>query len=742
MVNMKKIRLLFILSGVVSSTFVCAGCAPEDPKLTALSVSTYPLKTTYEVGDMFDKTGMVVTGTYSNGSTREVNNYTYVPDGALELSDNMVVISSQEILTVLPITVLPKQKEAALTGIEISTMPTKLEYVVGETFDPTGMVIVAKYTDGSQNIINNYSYSPTGKLSVSDNKVVVSYMGKTVDVSINVSKKVVRLENITITHQPNKVDYYVGDYFQTTGLRISASYSDGSSKEVTGWSYDKTDKLTLDDTAVVISYTEGDVTKTISIKISVTEVPEPVELLNIAVTQQPNKVDYYVGEHFDPTGMEVTAYYDDGSEKIVTDYQYTPQGALSLIDKNITIGYEDKATTLPITVTQGSSKYQTGIEIVTPPTKTEYKVGEYFDKTGMVVKSTYNDGTGETITNYTYSPSGALTLDDKFLTVKSGTFEAKQSITVTKEDVYLAAIYVKTQPNKTTYVAGENFNKTGMVVMAAYSDGSSKEITDYTISPETNLKTTDTKITISFQGKTATVNITVTQQEEGYYAGIDVNSSTLLQDLNSLNSKKRKSTVGYSAMLNSPSTGFYVTDPGTGSNTITTFYSGKNNNGTGGLNREHVWPKSHGGNLVENDIHMPRPTLNAENGSRGNSFYVEGKCHSSNGWDPAMESFGLESYRGDSARIIFYCAIANLSLTLVDLEYHSTSNSNRDNMMGKLTDLLRWNLKYPVLERELIRNDGAESLQGNRNPFIDHPEYACKIWGTVNSETRKICGIN
>ena len=221
-----------------------------------------------------------------------------------------------------------------------------------------------------------------------------------------------------------------------------------------------------------------------------------------------------------------------------------------------------------------------------------------------------------------------------------------------------------------------------------------------------------------------------------YYNGIgNATGDSLLTALRSLNGSKRKSQVGYKPMLNNPSTGYYITDPGTGNNTITTFYSGKSNSGTSGLNREHVWPDSRGGNLVEDDIHMPRPTLIAENGSRGNSFFVQGKKSSTAGWDPAMESFGLESYRGDSARIVFYCVVASSSLSLVDKENDSTSS----NTMGKLSDLLRWNIEYPVLDREKTRNEGAEYLQGNRNPFIDHPEYACKIWGNTNSTTKSIC---
>ena len=245
----------------------------------------------------------------------------------------------------------------------------------------------------------------------------------------------------------------------------------------------------------------------------------------------------------------------------------------------------------------------------------------------------------------------------------------------------------------------------------------------------------------------------IPSEVEQYYESIkdDMDADELLDALQALNKKMRTSTVGYSAMGTTPSGQFKYTDydPETvqydsngqpyGTRLIS-FYSG--NSATGGMNREHVWPKSHGGNTVESDIHMPRPTIIKENGSRGNSFYVEGMKDEALGWDPAMESFGLESYRGDSARIIFYCIVANPDLSLVDIEYHASTNDNRDYLMGKLSDMLKWNLENPVLQREQNRNSGAQYLQGNRNPFIDHPEYACRIWGGYNENTRKVCGLN
>lgn len=226
-----------------------------------------------------------------------------------------------------------------------------------------------------------------------------------------------------------------------------------------------------------------------------------------------------------------------------------------------------------------------------------------------------------------------------------------------------------------------------------------------------------------------------------YYSSIDStdNGTSLLNKLHNINTNNLKSRVGYSKMP----TQFYKTDydPNNTSNLLS-YYSGKSAKYAGNMNREHVWPASRtvggrGSDPLEDDIHMVRPTLTSENSARGNAFYVEGGdgkgSNNSNGWDPA--SFNVESYRGDAARIIFYCAIADTQLSLVDVNWEDASN----NSMGKLSDLLKWNLVYPVATREENRNEGAQSLQGNRNPFIDHPEYACRIWGDYNTSTKNIC---
>ena len=252
-----------------------------------------------------------------------------------------------------------------------------------------------------------------------------------------------------------------------------------------------------------------------------------------------------------------------------------------------------------------------------------------------------------------------------------------------------------------------------------------------------------------------------------YYSTIDSTKSgnDLLSDLRALNLSKRKKTVGYKSMGTSASSSPYIytdydtEDPSTlhvDSNgqvygdVISSFYTFTR---TTSWNKEHVWPNSHGGGsggdggtpYPDADIHMPRPTIAAENSNRGNSFFVEGMSSSTSGWDPYSAGYSAQS-RGEAARITFYCTVVNANLILTP---NNTSPSGTDpvtgksygngHTMGNLETLLSWTINYPINQRERNRNEGAEYLQGNRNPFVDHPEYACKIWGNVNSTTQALC---
>ena len=43
--------------------------------------------------------------------------------------------------------------------------------------------------------------------------------------------------------------------------------------------------------------------------------------------------------------------------------------------------------------------------------------------------------------------------------------------------------------------------------------------------------------------------------------------------------------------------------------------------------------------------------------------------------------------------------------------------------------MYKWHLQDPVSQREIVRNNESYNFQGNRNPFIDNPDYVAQIWG-------------
>ena len=317
------------------------------------------------------------------------------------------------------------------------------------------------------------------------------------------------LEKIEITTNPNKTAYEEGEKFDKTGMVVTAIYSDSSKETVTDYAYTPTGSLTKNDTKITITYKDKTATVTITVKEKTPPVVEKT-LERIEVTTNPNKTAYEEGEKFDKTGMVVTAVYSDNSKETVTDYTYMPTGSLTKNDTKIKITYKDKTATVTITVKEKTppvvEKTLERIEITKNPNKTEYEEGEKFDKTGMVVTAVYSDNSRETVTDYTYAPTGSLTANDKRVII---TYKGKTttiSISVKKIEKVLERLEITAPPSKTTYKEGEKFDSTGMVVTAIYSDGTREIITNYNCFPVVELTTSNDKITVSYtyQGKTVT----------------------------------------------------------------------------------------------------------------------------------------------------------------------------------------------------------------------------------------------
>ena len=234
----------------------------------------------------------------------------------------------------------------------------------------------------------------------------------------------------------------------------------------------------------------------------------------IAVTAQPDKTTYFIGEEFDPEGMVVTATFaDDTTADVTEDCTFSPE-TMAAGTQSVTITYVRAGVTKTATVAVAVRTLD-HIAVTTPPNKTAYKYGETFQPAGMVVTAYYTDDTSRAVTGYTYSPTGALDMNNTTITISysegSVTEQTTQAITVSK---VLDSIEITTPPTKTAYFSGETFNPAGMVVTAHYNDGSSAAVSGYTYSPSGALAAGNNTITVSYSEggvtKTDTQAITVT----------------------------------------------------------------------------------------------------------------------------------------------------------------------------------------------------------------------------------------
>lgn len=158
-------------------------------------------------------------------------------------------------------------------------------------------------------------------------------------------------------------------------------------------------------------------------------------------------------------------------------------------------------------------------------------------------------------------------------------------------------------------------------------------------------------------------------------------------------------------------------------------------------NKEHLWPESHGSGSTPaySDLHDLRSsdiTMNSTRSSldfdicrnKNDAKEKEGCWYTKNAFEPP------DSAKGDIARALLYMDVRyeTDSTPVGDLELVETVGTSRyGNELGRLSTLLDWNELDPVDDFERRRNELIyEEYQGNRNPFVDHPEWARRVFAS------------
>ena len=476
-------------------TYVGMQCTKCDGERTVnkLTISKAPSTIAYLEGQKLNTAGMVVMAEYDEPDfgyrTEEVTGYSVSGYDANKVGRQTITVTYGGKTATFTVEV----KAKSLTGISISKAPTKVTYLEGQKLDTTGLVVKASYDNGTSATVTDYIVSGYSAYTFGEQTITVTYGGKTATFTVTVKAK--SLVGITITQIPDRTTYLEGDSLNTAGLRVKASYDNGTSANVydykiSGYDANKPGKQT-------ITVTYGGKTATFMVTVNA-KAAEQVLILTL-----PAKTIYYKGEPLDTTGMQVEVFFNNHTMAKVTDYKISGYDANKLGEQTVTVTYGGKSDAFTVEVKAIELE---GI-VVWSPTKTTYLEGEKLDIAGLQVTAHYNNGDVVAITDYTISGYDPGKVGTQAVTVSFG--GATGIFVVTVKAKSLTGISVSKNPTKLTYVEGEKLDTTGLVIKATYNNGTSANVTDWTVSGYDANKVGKQTVTVTYGGKTATFTVTV-----------------------------------------------------------------------------------------------------------------------------------------------------------------------------------------------------------------------------------------
>lgn len=472
----------------------------EADTLEKIEVTTAPSKTEYTYGENFDKTGMVVTATYLSNATKDVTDDVTISPETLTVGVTEVTISYGGKTTTQAITVNPKVVSSPI--IELS----------GTSFEYTGSEIKPTVTvkDGDTVIPESeYTVEYSNNTNVGTATVTIKDVeGGNYTVSGSTTFEITKAK-ATVTTAPEAVTGLTYDgqphALVTAGEAIGGTMQ-YSTEENGAYSTDiptGTDVGTYTVWYKVMGDDNHSDTQPVKLEVTIAG----VSIDGAVVTLTPES-STYTGSEQRPT---VTVTLDSQDLDGDTDYEvsYDPTEVKNAGTYTVTVtgtgNYEGTAT-----ATFTIQKADPNIGDVT------YSGGDLYDSTALdsITLNRGNsdiDGTlkldaGQTLRadvssyKWTFTPDDA----DNYETV-TGTVQ------LTVQADALTGLSVQTNPDKTEYVYGDFFDKTGLVLEATYESGNTKNISEEEITIVTTgpLTCDMEKVTVSYQGMECQVPVTV-----------------------------------------------------------------------------------------------------------------------------------------------------------------------------------------------------------------------------------------
>lgn len=314
---------------------------PDDGGYTALEVISPPDKTVYYEDEEPDLTGLRVAAVASGGARTEIKDYTVTTGGFYAAGTGYITVTRGSLNVKIPVAVV----RMPISEIFVVSPPDKTEYKQGSAFDPSGMEVSARLTDGTVRSVKYFSCSGFEPGVPGEQTVTVEYKGFTTSVQATVIPRVLTL--LSVKRLPDKVVYYGTDIrLDLRGLTLTADYDNGDSETVDPESAELRDAVVLGENTVTVLYGGAETTYTVTCK--------PILSTGISVTP-PEKTVYKVGEEADYSGLIVWLNFNSGERRAVEDYEIVTILDTSVpAKKEVFIRYGEYVTFFPVTITGGT----------------------------------------------------------------------------------------------------------------------------------------------------------------------------------------------------------------------------------------------------------------------------------------------------------------------------------------------------------------------------------------------------
>lgn len=283
----------------------CGDVQTEALVVTNLNVLELPTTTTFIRGTEFDFTGLKIQLECADGLTKIIDVTADMTTGGdiNKVGTQTIIFAAGGATVSFDVNVVYQ----SIKMLTIESLPDKTSYIEGQTIDTTGLVVKAEYEDGTSENVTEYELE-YDKTLIGEQNVTVKFGDATATFPVTFTAK--KLVSITVTKMPDKTTYVVGDSFDNKGMVVTATYDNGLSEAVTGYTVSALPK-TPGAKNLIVSFGG----KRVIIKVTVVE----KEAISMEVVE-PEKFEYVLGDEFDPAGMVVTVTFNNGDVEDVTDY--------------------------------------------------------------------------------------------------------------------------------------------------------------------------------------------------------------------------------------------------------------------------------------------------------------------------------------------------------------------------------------------------------------------------------------